>query len=87
MNYQVVEMNRGPFEIKNETGWGEGEGWGGNGHRGLTRSLPDQTSDRRRPQANEGCPVECQLWCTPDASHTNGREIGDEQTWKFLSFS
>jgi hypothetical protein len=46
------------------------------GHWGLTRSLPSPTFDRRRPQGDEGYPIQCKLWCTPNASYANGREIG-----------
>lgn len=42
---------------------------------GLTRSLPNQTSDRRRPQGDEVYPVWCKLRCSPNASHANEREI------------
>ena len=44
------------------------------GRVGLTRSLPNQTSDRRRPQEDEVYPVWCKLRCGPHASHANERE-------------
>lgn len=56
MHYRVAEMDGCTLEIEGETGCGEGSN-GRDGDYGLTRSLQDQTSDRRRPQANEGCPV------------------------------